>query len=164
MTYTCAACGASYTEPIPVDGNAHQWGEPVAEEGKAPTCDADGSGIRTCALCEAEETVVMPPPARTPMATISCAPSAAPLSPADEDTAAAIALLEALPPRRMSPRTTQTAIEAARTAYDALNDHQKLFVTDELLARLTAAEEALAPALVAPGRQPAGCAARRPRR
>lgn len=60
MTYTCEACGASYTEDIPVDENAHKWGEPVAVEGKAPTCGTDGTGLRTCELCKKTEEVVMP--------------------------------------------------------------------------------------------------------
>lgn len=60
MTYTCETCQASYTEEIPVDAAAHQWGEPVALEGKLPTCVDDGEGTRTCVLCEAQENVVMP--------------------------------------------------------------------------------------------------------
>ena len=38
----------------------------------------------------------------------------------------------------------KTAIEAARAAYEALTDDQKALVTPEDLAKLTAAEQALA--------------------
>lgn len=149
MTYSCAVCGASYTETIPVDETAHQWGEPVAVEGREPTCGADGAGIRTCALCGATEEVVMPATGQhTYGDDLKCTVCGA-AEPADKDTAAAIDLLEALPAAENVTAADQAAIEAARAAYDALNDHQKLFVTETVLARLTSAETALSAALVA---------------
>lgn len=149
MTYTCQTCKASYEETIPVDENAHQWGEPVAVEGKEPTCGADGTGIRTCELCKKSEEVVMPATGEHTYdeETLKCTVCGAP-EPADETTAAAIALLEALPAAENVAAEDQADIEAARAAYDALTDHQKKFVSQELLTRLTAAEEALATALV----------------
>ena len=149
MTYSCAVCEASYTETIPVDETAHQWGESVAVEGKEPTCVADGEGARTCALCGKEEAVVMPATGQhTYGDDLKCTVCDAD-EPADADTAAAIALLEALPAAEDVTAADQAAIEAARAAYDALNDHQKLFVTETVLARLTSAETALSAALVA---------------
>lgn len=149
MTYTCKTCEASYTVDIPVDENAHQWGEPVAVEGKAPTCGADGTGIRTCELCKKTEEVVMPATGEHTYdeETLKCTVCGAP-EPADETTAAAIALLEALPAAENVAAEDQADIEAAREAYDKLTDHQKKFVSQELLTRLTAAEEALVTALV----------------
>ncbi len=149
MTYTCDACGASYTETIPVDETAHQWGEPVAVEDKAPTCGADGTGIRTCALCGKTEEVAMPATGQhTYGDDLKCTVCGA-AEPADEDTAAAIALLEALPAAENVTAADQAAIKDARTAYDALADRQKLFVSEDLVAALTAAESALSAALVA---------------
>lgn len=148
MTYTCQTCKASYEETIPVDENAHQWGEPVAVEGKEPTCGADGTGIRTCELCKESEKVVMPATGEHVYGDdLTCTVCGAP-EPADETTAAAIALLEALPAAENVAAEDQADIEAARAAYDALTDHQKKFVSQELLTRLTAAEEALVTALV----------------
>lgn len=149
MTYTCGTCKANYEETIPVDENAHQWGEPVAVEGKEPTCGADGTGIRTCELCKKSEEVVMPATGEHTYdeETLTCTVCGAP-EPADEITAAAIALLEALPAAENVAAEDQADIEAARAAYDKLTDHQKKFVSQELLTRLTAAEEALATALV----------------
>ena len=149
MTYTCATCGASYTETIPVDETAHQWGEPVAVEGREPTCGADGAGIRTCGLCGKTEEVVMPATGQhTYGDDLKCTVCGA-AEPADGDTAAAIALLEALPAAEDVTAADRAAIEAARTAYDALTDHQKLFVSEELTDALTAAETALSGILVA---------------
>lgn len=149
MTYTCEACGASYTEDIPVDENAHKWGEPVAVEGKAPTCGTDGTGLRTCELCKKTEEVVMPATGEHTYdeESLTCTVCGAP-EPADETTAAAIALLEALPAAEDITADDQADIEAARKAYDALTDHQKKFVSQELLTRLTEAEEVLVTALV----------------
>ena len=148
-TYTCDTCGADYEEIIPVDEDAHQWGEPEAVEGKAPTCGAAGTGTRTCVLCQKEEEVVMPATGEHTYdeETLICTVCGAP-EPADETTAAAIALLEALPAAENVAAEDQADIEAAREAYDALTDHQKKFVSKELLTRLTAAEEALVTALV----------------
>lgn len=68
--------------------------------------------------------------------------------PADEVTAAAIALLEALPAAEDVTADDQAAIEAARAAYDALTDRQKKFVSEELVTVLTDAESALSGALI----------------
>ena len=150
MTYTCAACQASYTETIPVDGTAHQWSEAVAAEGKEPTCGADGVGTRTCELCGGTEEVVMPATGNHSYSeeTLTCTVCGAP-QPADETTAAAIALMEALPVAGDVTAADQEAIQAARAAYDALTDFQKRFVTETVLDRLTQAESALSAALVA---------------
>lgn len=149
MTYTCAACEASYTEAIPVDEDAHQWGEPEALEGQAPTCGEDGVGNRTCALCGKTEEVVMPATGEhTYGDDLKCTVCGAD-EPADEDTAAAIALLEALPAAEDVTAADQAAIQAARAAYDALTDRQKSFVSEELTTALTSAESALSGALVA---------------
>ena len=150
MTYTCAACHAEYTETIPVDANAHQWGEAVAAEGKKPTCGADGMGTRTCELCGGTEEVVMPATGNHSYSeeTLTCTVCGAP-QPADETTAAAIALMEALPVAGDVTAADQEAIQAARAAYDALTDFQKRFVTETVLDRLTQAESALSAALVA---------------
>ena len=148
MTYTCATCGAEYTEAIPVDAAAHQWGEPVAVEGKEPTCGTDGTGIRTCELCQKTEEVVMPATGQHNYGDdLKCTVCGA-AEPADEATAAAIALLEALPAAEDVTADDQAAIEAARAAYDALTDRQKKFVSEELLTALTDAESALSGALV----------------
>ena len=67
----------------------------------------------------------------------------------DPDQAAAgavVALFDALPVADAVTLNDKEAIEAARAAYDALTDEQKALVTPEDLAKLTAAEEALAAA------------------
>ena len=149
MTYTCATCGAEYTEAIPVDATAHQWGEPVALAGQEPTCGAGGMGIRTCALCNQTEEVAMPATGQHVYGDdLKCTVCGA-AEPADEDTAAVIALLEALPGAENVTADDRDAIKAARAAYDALTDHQKKFVSEELLTALTDAEKALSGALVA---------------
>ena len=65
----------------------------------------------------------------------------------DPDQAAAgavVALFDALPVADAVTLNDKEAIEAARAAYDALTDEQKALVTPEDLAKLTAAEAALA--------------------
>ena len=57
---------------------------------------------------------------------------------------AVVALFDALPAVENITLDNKEAIEAARAAYDALTDEQKALVTPEDLAKLTAAEEALA--------------------
>ncbi len=47
-TYTCSKCGDTYTEAIPIDANAHEWGEPVIVES---TCTEKGTKTYTCKLC-----------------------------------------------------------------------------------------------------------------
>ncbi|MBR1564234.1 MAG: Ig domain-containing protein [Paludibacteraceae bacterium] len=59
---------------------------------------------------------------------------------------AVLALFDALPAIDAITLDNKEAIEAARAAYDALTDEQKALVTPEDLAKLTAAEEALAAA------------------
>ena len=46
MTYTCTNCGATRTEVIPIDENAHQWNE--GEVTTAATCSATGVMTYTC--------------------------------------------------------------------------------------------------------------------
>ena len=65
----------------------------------------------------------------------------------DPDQAAAgavVALFDALPVADAVTLNDKEAIKAARAAYDALTDEQKALVTPEDLAKLTAAEAALA--------------------
>ncbi len=57
---------------------------------------------------------------------------------------AVVALFDALPAADAVTLDDKTAIEAARAAYDALTADQKALVSAEDLAKLTAAEEALA--------------------
>jgi len=57
---------------------------------------------------------------------------------------AVVALFDALPVVENITLDSKEAIEAARAAYEALTDEQKALVTPEDLAKLTAAEEALA--------------------
>ena len=76
----------------------------------------------------------------------------------DPDQAAAgavVALFDALPVADAVTLNDKEAIEAARAAYDALTDEQKALVTPEDLAKLTAAEEALAAAETAAADQEA---------
>ncbi len=47
-TYTCSKCGDTYTEAIPIDADAHEWGEPITAE---PTCTEVGTITKTCNLC-----------------------------------------------------------------------------------------------------------------
>ena len=60
-------------------------------------------------------------------------------------------LINALPSPEKINTEDKTAIEAARAAYDALTADQKALVTPEDLAKLTAAEAALAAAEQATG-------------
>ncbi len=53
-------------------------------------------------------------------------------------------MFDALPVADAVTLNDKEAIEAARAAYDALTDEQKALVTPEDLAKLTAAEAALA--------------------
>jgi hypothetical protein len=62
---------------------------------------------------------------------------------------AVIAVFDALPAQ--ITLTDETAIAAARAAYDALTDDQKAKVPAEILAKLTAAEAALAAAMTTTG-------------
>ncbi|MBQ7647845.1 MAG: hypothetical protein IJS92_02060, partial [Paludibacteraceae bacterium] len=64
--------------------------------------------------------------------------------PDQEAADAVLALFDALPVADAVTLNDKEAIEAARAAYDALTDEQKALVTPEDLAKLTAAEEALA--------------------
>ena len=64
--------------------------------------------------------------------------------PDQEAADAVLALFDALPAVENITLDNKEAIEAARAAYDALTDEQKALVTPEDLAKLTAAEEALA--------------------
>ena len=66
--------------------------------------------------------------------------------PDQEAADAVLALFDALPAADAVTLDNKTAIEAARAAYDALTDEQKALVTPEDLAKLTAAEAALATA------------------
>ncbi|MEE0097081.1 MAG: S-layer homology domain-containing protein [Oscillospiraceae bacterium] len=60
-TYTCSVCGASYTEELPVDPKAHDFG------GKAPvvitpaTATRPGQGQNHCTLCNQDVIVEIPP-------------------------------------------------------------------------------------------------------
>ena len=64
--------------------------------------------------------------------------------PDQEAADAVVALFDALPVADAVTLDDKTAIEAARAAYEALTDDQKALVTPEDLAKLTAAEQALA--------------------
>ena len=64
--------------------------------------------------------------------------------PDQEAADAVVALFDALPAADAVTLDDKTAIEAARAAYDALTADQKALVSAEDLAKLTAAEEALA--------------------
>ncbi len=64
--------------------------------------------------------------------------------PDQEAADAVVALFDALPAVENITLDDKAAIEAARAAYDALTDEQKALVTPEDLAKLTAAEDALA--------------------
>ena len=64
--------------------------------------------------------------------------------PDQEAANAVLALFDALPVADAVTLNDKEAIEVARAAYDALTDEQKALVTPEDLAKLTAAEEALA--------------------
>ena len=64
--------------------------------------------------------------------------------PDQEAADAVLALFDALPVADAVTLDDKTAIEAARAAYEALTDDQKALVTPEDLAKLTAAEQALA--------------------
>ena len=66
--------------------------------------------------------------------------------PDQEAADAVVVLFDALPAIDAITLEDKAAIEAARAAYDALTDEQKALVTPEDLAKLTAAEEALAAA------------------
>ena len=66
--------------------------------------------------------------------------------PDQEAADAVLALFDALPAVENITLDNKEAIEAARAAYEALTDEQKALVTPEDLAKLTAAEEALAAA------------------
>ena len=50
---TCS-CGATRTVEIPIDQNAHDWGEWTTEE--SASCGKEGAEKRTCKLCSKEET------------------------------------------------------------------------------------------------------------
>ena len=71
--------------------------------------------------------------------------------PDQEAADAVVALFDALPAADAVTLDDKTAIEAARAAYDALTADQKALVTPEDLAKLTAAEAALAAAEQATG-------------
>ena len=64
--------------------------------------------------------------------------------PDQEAANAVLALFDALPVADAVTLNDKEAIEVARAAYDALTDDQKALVTPEDLAKLTAAEQALA--------------------
>ncbi len=64
--------------------------------------------------------------------------------PDQEAADAVLALFDALPVADAVTLNDKEAIEVARAAYDALTDDQKALVTPEDLAKLTAAEQALA--------------------
>ena len=64
--------------------------------------------------------------------------------PDQEAADAVLVLFDALPAADAVTVDNKAAIEAARAAYDALTDDQKALVAPEDLAKLTAAEEALA--------------------
>ena len=66
--------------------------------------------------------------------------------PDQEAADAVLVLFDALPAADAVTVDNKAAIEAARAAYNALTDDQKALVTPEDLAKLTAAEEALAAA------------------
>ena len=58
-TYTCSVCGGSYTEVVPVDPDAHVWGEGTVT--LEPTVDTEGLMSATCTLCgETGEGVTIP--------------------------------------------------------------------------------------------------------
>ena len=64
--------------------------------------------------------------------------------PDQEAADAVLALFDALPAVENITLDDKASIEAARAAYNALTDEQKALVTPEDLAKLTAAEQALA--------------------
>jgi len=64
--------------------------------------------------------------------------------PDQEAADAVVTLFDALPVADAVTLNDKEAIEAARAAYDALTDEQKALINGEDLAKLTAAEEALA--------------------
>lgn len=51
MTYACAVCGASYTETLEIDPDAHTWDEGTVTT--EPTCEAAGVRTFTCTSCAA---------------------------------------------------------------------------------------------------------------
>ena len=143
-TYTCATCKASYDEEIPSDPTAHQWGEPQAKAGFEPTCGKDGVGTRTCTLCKQVEDVVMPATGVHSYDEKHICTVCGAEEPLDEETAAAKALIEALPASAdaLTPADLP-AIQEAQAAYDALENKQKERISAKLVERLEAAVEKL---------------------
>ena len=53
-TQQCGVCSATRTRTLPIDENAHDWGEWNTEE--SASCGKEGTEKRTCKLCSKEET------------------------------------------------------------------------------------------------------------